>query len=264
MTNIKAHNLPFLETIKRSFVYSIYNFSLFLKVSSVALFLVVIEAFNDFPILCTLGEGECSQDTINTLTSLFMMFLSIGVIVNYCRSIILKSDIDFYSWSFIRRSLWYLLASVAFGLFVFLPFMLFAGVYGYILQLFGWGEIDAVYMLLVLPLIAWIIYLSPLFMIFVAITVDDKSMTIKEAFKITKGNSNKIFWGQIIMMLPCTIAIYALGTLYQITGADTYIVKFVYMFILLALSFLDSCFKASFFAHIYQYFTFYQKKKMKL
>ncbi|MBR2033456.1 MAG: hypothetical protein IKA03_02155, partial [Alphaproteobacteria bacterium] len=61
MTNIKAHNLPFLETIKRSFVYSIYNFSLFLKVSSVALFLVIIEAFNNFPILCTLGEGDCPQ-----------------------------------------------------------------------------------------------------------------------------------------------------------------------------------------------------------
>lgn len=261
MTNSNIQKLPFLETVKRSFLYTICNSKLFLKISSVALILIVVEALTGFSMLCTLSDGDCPQNPINMISSFLLMILSVGAIVNYCRAIILKSDIDFYSWKFVGRVAKYILLSIVFGLMVMVPLILYAFIYGVGLQVYGWEESAVSNLSVGILTLLWVIWLSPLFLVYAAITVDDKTINIKEAFRLAKGNYNKIFWGQALLMLPCAIAIFILGWLYQTVGAESYIAKFAFLFILIALSFLDSCFKASFIAHIYQYFVYFRNKK---
>lgn len=112
---------------------------------------------------------------------------------------------------------------------------------------------------LIIPLLL-AIYFSRLFLVFPAIAVDDRKMTLKASFKLAEGNANKIFWGQILMTLPVVLLMALLSIIFKLIGSDGYVVRFVFVLLVFALSFLDSCFKASFFAHIYQYFTFYRDK----
>ena len=267
MKNQKLINLPFVETVSRSFMYTLCNWELFLKTASLGLVAVVFEMFCGFPVLCSLSSDVCTGTPVwaQRLSSLLVLLITVGIIVNYCRAVILKAPVDFRSFGFFRRIVFYILATILLILAVVLPFVLLAVAYGMLLGLSGSSiEPGAVsFLSFSIILVGWCICLAPAFLIFAAITVDDKSMTIKEAYRLAKGNFNKIFWGQVILMVPGAIAVFLLTFLYQTMGVESYPVKFIFMVMVLGLSFLDSCFKASFFAHIYQYFTFYKDKEQK-
>ena len=262
MKEQKIINLPFLETLSRSFMYTLYNWELFLKVISVGVIAVLWEMFNGFPVLCSFSDAECVGGAAQSVSSLLILLISVGIIVNYCRAIILKAPIDFRSGGFFRRVLFYILASFLLMLTIVVPFILLTLLYGMILGFIGMENDvgNMTYLFSAVILVAWCICLAPVFLVFAAITVDDKSITVKQAYALCKGNFNKIFWGQTLLMIPVAIVVYLLALLYQAMGVESYVVKFIFMVLALALSFLDSCFKASFFAHIYQYFTFYKDK----
>lgn len=265
MTKPKIIKLPFIETLSRSFMYTLCSPKLFLQIAALGLAVLVIEMLGGFPVLCSLGEGKCQEGAWQTTSSLAILLVSVAMIINYCRAVILKADIDFISLGFWKRSVKYILATLLLGLAIILPLMGFGIVYGMISYASGteepFGGIGYIVMFVVL--VAWCIYLAPAFLIFAAITVDDKTITVAEAYRLTKGNFNKIFWGQSIMMIPGAILLYVLALIYNIIGADMYITDLLFTILVLALSFLDSCFKASFFAHVYQYFVFYKNKKSK-
>lgn len=262
MRKPKNINLPFVETLKRSFMYTLCSWDLFLKVAAAGLVVVVWEVFSGFPVLCSLNSANCTQNFSRGFSSLLLALVSIGIIVNYCRAVILKSEVDYFSWAFYRRVLWYGMASIGLSALIFIPFFVVVLTLGQLATLMGAAaESELLSVAALAALVAWAIYLSPLFLMFPAITVDDKSFSAKELFELTKGNYNKIFWGQLLMMLPCSVAVYMLAFFYQSLGEVNFAAKIVFMVILLMLSFLDTCFKASFYAHIYQYFTYYKNKK---
>ena len=256
--NSEIVSLPFIETIRRSFLYTVFNWELLAKIMIVGLISLVPEFINGFPSLCSLSAEGCQGSSQQTLFNFLLLVASVAALVNYSRSIILKTPVDFVSWGFWRRSIKYIFASIGLTFVIITPFLLLAGIYAAVFS----AESEAlIYLLLIVPLIAWMVWLSPVFLYFAGITVDDKKMTIKEAFRLCKGNRNKIFWGQSLMMLPCAIGVLVLTLVYQIFTPEIYISKMIYAILLVTVSFLDTCFKASFFAHIYQFFTFYNKSK---
>lgn len=266
MIEQKAINLPFVETISRSFMYTLCNWELFLKIVSVGLVVVLLEMFIGFPILCSLSEGTCPEDGWQTLSGLVIFLVSIGMIVNYCRVVILKAPLDFLSRGFFRRVLKYFLATLVLGFTIVMPFVLLMFIYVIVIGILGgtFADKDTLLPLMFIAIIAWSVYLAPVFLILPAITVDDKSVTVYEAFTLTKGNYNKIFWGQVVMAIPGTILLYLLAFLYQAVGVEGYLLKVLFTMMVLGLSFMDSCFKASFIAHIYQYFIFYKNKQVRM
>lgn len=257
--------LPFVETISRSFMYTLCNWKLYCKVASLGLVVLIFEMAGSFPVLCSLSDGNCQENSWQTISSLLILLVSVGIIVNYCRAIILKAPTDFISAGFWKRSLKYILATILLGLMIIVPFLLLGVIYGIIASFVGTMQPlgSTNYIVMFVALIAWCVYLAPIFLVFAAITVDDKTITIKEAFRLTKGNFNKIFWGQSVMMIPGAILLYILAFAYNSLGGEGFILNTIFTVLVLALSFLDSCFKASFFAHIYQYFVFYKNKKTK-
>lgn len=262
MKEQKTINLPFVETLSRSFMYTLCNWELYLRVVAVGIIAVLWEMFNGFPVLCSFSNADCVGGAAQSISSLLILLISVGIIVNYCRAIILKAPIDFRSDGFFKRVLLYIWTSFLLMLAIVVPFVLATLLYGMILGLFGINADvgNITYLFSVVVLVAWCICLAPIFLVFAAITVDDKSMTVKQAYALCKGNFNKIFWGQTLLMIPVAVVVYLLALLYQAMGVESYVIKFIFMVLALALSFLDSCFKASFFAHIYQYFTFYKDK----
>ena len=257
--------LPFIETICRSFMYVLCNWKLYSKVASFGLVVLIFEMAGGFPVLCSLSDGNCQENIWQTVSSLLILLVSVGIIVNYCRAVILKAPTDFISAGFWKRSLKYILATLLLGLVIVVPFLLLGIIYGTVLSFAKTVSplSGADYIVMFVALIAWCVYLAPIFLVFAAITVDDKTVTIKEAFHLTKGNFNKIFWGQSVMMIPGAILLYILAFAYNGIGGEGFVINTIFTILVLALSFLDSCLKASFFAHIYQYFIFYKNKKAK-
>ncbi len=261
MTKSEEINLPFIETLKRSFNYVLCSPRLLLGSISIGLVAFIYEIFSGFPILCSLGVQVCEENTTQSLSNLIIVLVSVAIIINYCRGIILKSSFDFRSLSFMRRIVLYILAAIGLYFAILLLGGGAAAIISAVFYLFKYKAISEVFSLIFLAMMMFAaIILSPIFVLFAGIAVDDKSLSLKEVFRITKGNRNKIFWGQTIMMLPCGSLMILLSVLSAYTGAESYIAKLLYCITLLLISFVDSCFKASFFAHIYQYFTFYSNK----
>lgn len=250
-------NLPFGETIKRSFLYTIFNGKLLAKVLSFGLVLLAYEIWSGFVGLQALSvKSSLSEDDWRVIASnLLHMMVSIAVMVNYSRFIILKSPLDFGSLSFFRRVIVLMLAMFIFIFGISIPLTLLFS----LVQALG---IPVLYLISLLAIIAIVICVSPISLYFIGIAIEDKNMTLREAFSITKGNYNKIFWGSVLIMIPCMIATLVLGFLYNMYLPESYILKLVFSLVFISLSLLDTCLKASYFAHIYQYFTFFKKEKL--
>ena len=112
MTKSEEINLPFIETLKRSFNYVLCSPRLLLGSISIGLVAFIYEIFSGFPILCSLGVQICEENTTQSLSNLIIVLVSVAIIINYCRGIILKSSFDFRSLSFMRRIVLYILAAI--------------------------------------------------------------------------------------------------------------------------------------------------------
>ena len=251
----KQISLPFWESIKRSFLYTLYNGSLLGKMLAFGIILIVFELLTGFETLKSFSSDGNGIDTDwrSSVGNLLNALVSLAVMINYCRFVILKAPLDFGSLAFFKR-----LSLLFFVLVVFTFIMVVPLVATSLLV----RASSVAYLLGLLLLLTVAILLSPIFLYFVAIAVDNKNISIKEAFKISKGNYNKIFWGSVLIMLPCTIITVLVSTIYTLYLPDAYFLKLIFSIIFVALSIFDTCFKASFFAHIYQYFTFYKKEKL--
>ncbi len=118
---------------------------------------------------------------------------------------------------------------------------------------------SAVYFFFLIPM-AITLFLSRFFLVFPAVSVDDKELRLKNSFYMTKGNANRLFWGQIVMMLPGIVLLMVLTRVYGVVGTAGYLNKLIFTILFISLSFFDTCLKSSYYAHIYQYFTFYSRK----
>ncbi len=250
-------NLPFGETIKRSFLYTVLNGKLLAKMLAFGLVLLAYEIWSGFINLQALAaETAESANSWQVLSgNLLYMLVSVAVMVNYCRFIVLKAPVDFGSLAFFKRVAILMLAMFVFIFSISVPLTI----------LFSLAQALAssvLYLLVVVLGITFVICLSPMYLYFTGLAVEDKNITLKEAFSLTKGNYNKIFWGAILMRLPCLLATLGLGVWCNVALPEIYVSKLIFSVVFITLSLLDTCFAASYFSHVYQYFTFFKKEKL--
>lgn len=254
----KEINLPFGETLKRSFLYVILHTNLFLKVSFIGLVVLIYEMMSGFPMMCSLNSQLCLKNNVQIVSNLLTFLVSVAVIINYCRAVVLKNSPDYVSVGFLRRFSKYILVMLSLSFLILIMAVLISVLF----KLIGVVEGSTIYIISVILGLFLVVCISPLFLYLGAIAVDDKTLTIKQVFTLCKGNYNKIFWGQTVLMLPGMFLMFIITTLYQLSPTDDYIGKLIYVFCLIAASLFDTCIKGSFFAHIYQYFIFYKNKQI--
>lgn len=255
MVTTKQIELPLWETVKRSFLYTFYNGSLFFKMLTFGVILVAYEVLSGFETLKAFSPdiAAINNEGQATIGSLLNMLVSVAITINYCRFIILKEPVDFGSVAFFKRLMVFFISLMLFSIIITIP-MVFA--------MFVAQTYPLIYLGLIIGLFALVIWMSPIFLFFVGIAIDNKKLNLKEAFTLGDGNRNKIFWGAILMMLPCAVLTILLGIGYTVLLSDSYIVKFLFSLSFIILSIFDTCLKSSFFAHVYQYLTFYKKEKL--
>lgn len=248
-------NLPFWETIRRSFLYVFVNFEVFLKISAIWFLVLVFEVVFDFPSLCSMDMLTCRKDGYQNISIILISMASIAVTVAYCRGVILKSQYKFGTFHFGIRELKYLGYSLLLILIMMIPIFLSMLLTTKFLSLIGAPE----RFLVLVPLVALAVAIigARFFIIFPAVAVDNKEIDMYQAFKLTKGNANKIFWGQILVMLPVILCYILLAAIYSAIIPTNDIIKFIFVAIIIGLSYFDACLKASFQSHVYQYIMYF-------
>ncbi len=255
----KIVKLPFFETIRRSFLFVLVNFKDFAKLTLPAFAIMIYEMSTNFQSICSIKPTGCEDSLSNKCSLLLLGVVSIALAVVYCRRIILKDVGDFWTLASFRRIVSYFLYNIFLLFMIALPSYLLIVVLSLLLSSVTLPE-NVGYLLLLIPF-GLTMFLSRFFLVFPAVTVDDKALKLKESFYMTKGNVNRIFWGQIVMMLPGMVLLMILSNAYNIAASSSYVTNFIFTLLFVALSFFDTCLKSSFYAHIYQYFTFYNKSE---
>lgn len=250
----EINRLPFVETVARSFKYVFKNRELQKAMLPVIAGLFVAQLIFGMPLLCSYSSEYC-QGKWNFLNLLIILVCATGIIINYCRSIICKENSDYISKAFWKRVCLYLLVSFSLSTIIALATMLLVVPVGYI----STSETMVVVFTAIITIIISIM-LAPIFLIFPAIAVDNKEMiNIKKVYAMAKNNFNAIFWGQFVIMIPFWLLNQMAIELYALLGNPNYFMKVLFLALATFLSVIDACFKGAFFAHIYQFFTFYDK-----
>lgn len=260
--NSDVIKLPFWETIRRSFVYVALNLETYLKVSAVMFAILIYEMFTGFPSICNLDSTGCTGGWQQNVSMVLMSVASIAVVISYCRTIVLKTTSNYFSLAFGKREIKYLLYGLLIVAMITLPSIVIIFSVAYFGQMASFP--DAFYNILVLVPLLITIYFARFYLVFPAVAVDDKAIDLRASYAMTIGNANKIFWGQMLMMVPVITLLLVISVLFKLFATDNYIIKFVFVGLVLALTFLDACLKAAYYAHLYQFFTFHYKPKNKL
>lgn len=260
--NSEIIKLPFWETIRRSFVYVALNLETYLKVSALMFAILIYEMFTGFPSICNLDSAGCVGGWKQNVSMILMSVASIAVVIAYCRTIVLKTPTNYLSLSFGKREIKYLLYGLLIVAMITLPSIVIIFSVAYFGQMAGLP--DNIYNILVIVPLLITIYFARFYLVFPAVAVDDKSIDLKTSHAMTVGNANKIFWGQMLMMVPVIVSLFIISFLFKLLGTDNYVVKFVFVGLVLALTFLDACLKAAYYAHLYQFFTFHYKAEKKI
>ncbi len=95
--------LPFLETIRRSFLFVMVNFKDFAKISLPAFAVMIYEMSTNFQAICSIQPSGCEDSLRNKCSLILLGLVSIALAVVYCRRIILKDIGDFWTIASLRR-----------------------------------------------------------------------------------------------------------------------------------------------------------------
>ena len=104
--------LPFWETVRRSFMYVLTNFDVYLKVTALWFAIILYEMFTDFPSICNLSAEGCTGGWMQNVSILLLMLASIAIVIAFCRVIVLKVPSSYFSWAFGKREIVYLLYNI--------------------------------------------------------------------------------------------------------------------------------------------------------
>ncbi len=256
--NTINNKLPFWDTVARSFKYVFKNKSLLRGILPLVAALSVLQIFLGLPFMCSVSGADCGTGWANTVTLLTIILASVGVIINYCRSIICKAEIDFVSLAFWKRMGLYLVASFVMSVIILLPTLVGIFIMSFIFDPNSLLSLTA--SLTMLITIAVSITIAPLFLVFPAIAVEDfKIIRWSKLFALAKGNHNAIFWAQFVIMIPYWLVSRMWTALFVVIGIDNYVVNLIFVIGGIFFGIIDACFKGAFFAHLYQFFKFYDK-----
>lgn len=256
-------NLPFGETIKRSFSFVLNHFEGFVKISLLwGLIITAFDAIEGFPSLCPTGAENCASDNKFSLYILSMFLGGISVAVSYIKYVIERKEYtNFFNLQFGKRELRYIWALLKLIFACIMLSLIIGLVFGGVATIFGLGTLKQTSMLMGMIGFFFVgMFFSRYFLVFPAIAQDNFEITFKKSFRITKGNINSIFWGMVVMSLPITILNIIFASLYYAIGSESWIINCLFSFILVMTSLLNDALKASFFAHAYQYFLYFEQK----
>lgn len=262
MSNEKTFTkLPFGETLKRTFAYVWNNKKIMLAILPILLALIVVQIILTLTSSCDPKLEDCSNTWQNIAVSIAFVVLNIGIIINYCRHIVLKEELNFTSLSFWKSTVLYFLASIVLGIFLAIPVIFLAIFLAVVTSSFASAEFIAVLMYAII-LIECILF-TPLFLIFPCIAVKDYEMlSIKKLFRLVKDNHNRVFWGMLVASLPCFLFLVIIGLVaFAIYGTETVRDSLSFWLLGVVVQAINTCIRGSYYAHIYQFFKFIEKRE---
>ena len=257
MSNKIIKLLPFWETVGRSFKYVLKNKKLLLTLLPIVGLLAVIQVFFKLPLMCSYNEKLCVANWQHTASALILVITAVGIIINYCRSIICKETVDYTSPKFFKRLGFYIMWSVMLTFVIGIPLSL-------IIMIVSMTAISGNGVLAISLLLFFVfgVVFAPLIVAFPALAVDDyKKIKLSKLFSLAKGNKMSIFFGQVVVMVPYIIVSKALIYIYTVMATSNYAVNLIFVILTIMIGLLDAGFKGAFFAHIYQFLKYYDKEK---
>lgn len=249
-------NLSFGESLKRTFLYLFSHLNQVWRLSLVGIAIIVAaDAALSFPSQYTAGETR-EVWKIN-LSMLVATLVTVSVSVAFIRQIVLKSIPTGFPVSFGWREAKYFVYNVL----ILVMIVILSVACGVILSLFFGGarellnQTNMILFLLVILTVA--VVLSRLCLILPAIAVDNKELTFAKTFDMTKGNSNKIFFGLFLASFPVVVILLSVSSFLQEMSVENWAGKLLISTLLAALTLLNALVKSCFLAHIYQYFIYF-------
>ena len=257
MCNNDVKKLPFWETVGRSFKYVLKNRKLLIALIPVVAFLAVIQLILKAPVMCAYNERFCVNSWQNTLGGIVLVLTAVGIIINYCRSIVCKEKVDFRSLNFFKRAGFYILWSFLMTFVIGIP----VSIVVIVLSVTG---VNVNLLLLISMCLFFVLgtVLAPLIIAFPALAVDDyKLINLSKLFNLCKGNKMAIFFGQFVIMFPYMLLSKMFAYIYALIGVNNFVLNACFVIITLMMAVLDASFRGAFFAHIYQFLKYYDKDK---
>ncbi len=257
MCNKDIKKLPFWETVGRSFKYVLKNRKLLITLLPVVAVLAVIQLILKAPIMCAYNESFCENSWQNTLNGLILVLTAVGIIINYCRSIVCKEKVDFKSLNFFKRAGFYILWSFLMTFIIGIPIAI-------VITILSITGVDINILLLTSMCLFFILgtSLAPLILAFPALAVDDYNLiNLSKLFNMCRGNKMAIFFGQFVIMFPYMLLSKMFVYIYALIGANNFVINACFVIITLLMAVLDASFRGAFFAHIYQFLKYYDKQK---
>ncbi len=249
-------NLPFWETVRRSYIYAAVNFKTFLKLASLwLLVLTAYEILTGFPSLCNNEKGACPGIG---MTSLLQSLAFILISTAYIRSLVLHRQPKWFSVSFGMPELRYIGYALLIIAVIAVPSLLFMYTYGVVVGLLRLPQSFGLLMLLFPVIIA--VYCSRLYLVLPATAVGNKDVDLRKAWNLACGNANKIFWGLLLMTLPIVAGLIVLSVIYNLLPQDNLIIRSVIAFFWVGVTLFDAALKGSFYGHMYQYFMYWDER----
>lgn len=248
--------LPLMETVVRSFMSVIKNISTFAKICSIFVLLWIAEIMAGLPALCSANESYCRFDTASHILMLLMYLSSAVVSVNTIRGIILKQDFKWFHLPVGKYTVSYIGYTLLIAAMIIIPSAL-------ILMISGAGEyagiskqtaafLNAAF---IATFIGLSIFCFRLYLVFAASAIGDKEMTLAKSYALTRGNMLKIFFGQMILVIPTILIVVATLSIYRITEWSI-VGNSIFVLIGMCCSYFDAAVKASYHSHLYQFFIY--------
>lgn len=258
--------LPFGEALKRSFGFAFNHIETFFKISLLwGIIITGLDAWADFPLLCAAGDESCIAQKGGSLNILVMFFASISITVSYLIYVIKRTE--YQKWINIRlekkdfKYIWAMIKLIFAGMAISLFIGLILGIIGRVLGLGGVRQLGTLFSMISFFFVG--MFLSRYALVFPAIALENKEISFEASYKITKGNINAIFWGMVVTSLPMMLLNMLVAGLYFALGPENWLINFLFSFVLIMISLFNEVLKASFLAHIYQYFIYFYNRLQK-
>lgn len=261
MSNISY--LPLIETVSKSFTYLLRNFKTFLKICSVFLILWIADLVTGHPILCNFNVIPCSSSSTSWIMNILMYLAATIVSVEIIRHIILKQEYQWGHLSFGMNNIRYIAYNMLIALMVILPsaLMLMIALYAdssNVSRLTS-GILRASF---IVTLIGLSVFCCRLYLVYVGAAIGNRSMSLGRSYLLTAGNMLLICIGQMLLAIPTIILVYLCYGIYSFLPTNE-LTQGMFAALILLCYFFDAALKASYYSHLYQFFTHTNKRTTK-
>lgn len=249
-------NLPLLETVRHSFVYVLKNIKTFFKIISVFSILWLAEIADGLPFLCSANEAYCRDDSASNLLGVLLYVAATIVSVNIIRHIILKEETKWFHLRFGTNNLKFIGYNLLIAAMIIVPTALILMIAEVSAASNASASVKTFSSVLgLLTMLGLGIFCCRLVLVYGGASINDKEMTLGKSYNLTRGNTLKIFLGQILLSLPVVFVVFLIFSFYKTTTWGI-IGDSVFVLLGITCSFFDSAIKASYYCHLYQYFLY--------